>query len=78
MVVLQVKWPESLQSLTFGQAFDQRIDLEGTSWPPTLRRLQFGGSFNHPVQGARWPSTLQELTFGREFNQVRGEWCRFL
>lgn len=68
--VCQVKWPASLQSLTFGQAFDQLIDTEGTEWPPTLTRLQFGGSFNREIQRVRWPASLQEITFGREFNQV--------
>lgn len=70
MLMLQVEWPPGLESLTFGQAFNQRIDTEGTVWPARLKRLTFGGSFNQPVRGATWPTTLQEMTFGREFNQV--------
>ena len=71
MLSFQVKWPSCLESLTFGQAFDQRIDTEGTEWPPALVRLQFGGSFNQKIQRVAWPPSLQEITFGREFNQVR-------
>ncbi|CAM9664373.1 unnamed protein product, partial [Ectocarpus fasciculatus] len=57
-----VKWPVSLQKISFGKDFNQPIE-RGVFWPDSLQTLVFGVDFNQPVDNVRWPSSLQELTF---------------
>jgi hypothetical protein len=59
--------PETLQSLAFGQMFNQ--NLEGVTFPSNLQSLTFGHMFNQSLEGVTFPSNLQMLTFGRKFNQ---------
>ena len=59
--------PESLEHLTFGEAFNQ--SLEGVNMPRSLQTLSFGHRFNQGLEGVTLPSSLQTLTFGDGFNQ---------
>ena len=58
--------PESLQRLTFGDAFNQ--DLKGVTFPNGLQSLTFGHAFNQTLKGVTFPSGLQSLTLGDSFN----------
>ncbi|CAN0044122.1 unnamed protein product, partial [Scytosiphon promiscuus] len=62
----QVIFPASLQELTFGCYFNQRIDR--VVWPASLKQLTFGRIFNQPIEKVVWPTSLQQLTFGNRFN----------
>eukprot|EP00439_Symbiodinium_sp_Y106_P022221 s3802_g2.t1 len=62
-----IQLPSSLQSLTFGQYFDQ--SLEGIQLPSSLQSLTFGQYFDQSLEGIQLPSSLQSLTFGDYFNQ---------
>ena len=74
--------PSRLQSLTFGDYFNQSVN----NLPCGLQSLTFGNDFNQPVEFKRTrsfehplgdilsptdnlPSRLKNLTFGRDFNQ---------
>ncbi len=63
----KITLPSSLQNLTFGQEFNQR--LENVSLPSSLQNLTFGEDFNQSLENVTLPSSLQSLTFGREFNR---------
>ena len=62
-----IQLPSSLQSLTFGDMFDQ--SLEGIQLPSSLQSLTFGREFNQSLEGIQLPSSLQSLTFGLGFDQ---------
>eukprot|EP00439_Symbiodinium_sp_Y106_P075271 s538_g14.t2 len=62
-----IQLPSSLQSLTFGFAFNQ--SLKGIQLPSSLQSLTFGGNFNQSLEGIQLPSSLQSLTFSGNFNQ---------
>ena len=55
-------WPAGLQSLTFGEHFNQILD--NTTWPAGLQSLIFAGNFNQSLNNVAWPTGLQSLTFG--------------
>ena len=59
--------PECLESLRFGDKFNQSIDH--LRWPSSLQDLTLGYDFNQRLEGASFPSSLRSLTFGVEFNQ---------
>ena len=59
--------PNRLQSLTFGDNFNQSLD--GVTLPKGLQNLTFGRNFNQSLEGVTWPSSLQSLTFGVFFDQ---------
>eukprot|EP00435_Cladocopium_sp_Y103_P065355 s278_g27.t1 len=59
--------PESLQSLTFRDSFDQ--SLQGVNFPSSLESLTFGVSYNQNLVGVTLPTSLQNLTFGFSYNQ---------
>ena len=59
--------PSCLQSLTFGQDFNQ--SLEGIELPSNLQVLTFGTCFNQSLRGYKLPGSLQKLEFGLHFNQ---------
>lgn len=68
--VLQLKpnlFPESLETLTFGDQFNQPINE--VTFPPNLKKLTFGYNFNQEIDGATFPEGLTELNFGGNFNQ---------
>lgn len=48
---VDVTFPESLQTLTFGDDFDQ--SLTGVQLPESLRSLTFGGDFNQRLLGTK-------------------------
>ena len=62
-----IQLPSSLQSLSFGDDFNQRLD--GIQLPSSLQILTFDRSFNQSLDGISLPSSLQSLTFGYYFNQ---------
>ena len=74
----QLKNLAGLQSLTFGDAFNQ--SLKGVHWPSSIQDLTFGDEFNQSLEGVAWPSRLDYLTFGEAFNQslVGVAWPDFL
>ena len=51
-----VRFPETLQSLTFGLSYDQA--MEGVTLPPSLQSLTFGFRFNRSIQNFRVPMNL--------------------
>jgi len=53
----------NITHLTFGNTFDQAVDL----LPPNITHLTFGENFNQPVD--HLPSSITHLTFGYNFNQ---------
>ena len=59
--------PNSLQSLTFGYAFNQ--SMVGVTLPNSLRNLTFGARFNQCMDGVKLPNCLETLTFGDLFKQ---------
>ena len=62
-VLASLGFPETLQSLNFGDQFNQAL----VSLPSTLQSLTFGYSFNRRL-GVTLPSTLKALTFGHRYN----------
>eukprot|EP00434_Breviolum_minutum_P030039 symbB.v1.2.026561.t2/scaffold2666.1/size75462/1 len=56
-----------LQSLTFGDQFNQSLD--DVTWPAGLQSLTFGWGFDQNLDQVTWPACLQSLTFGHRFNQ---------
>eukprot|EP00435_Cladocopium_sp_Y103_P046332 s2372_g13.t1 len=58
--------PKSLESLTFGESFNQ--SLERVILPSTLQSLTFGSCFNQSLERVILPSSLESLTFGSSFN----------
>ncbi|CAJ1392572.1 unnamed protein product [Effrenium voratum] len=59
--------PLTLQSLTFGDSFDQ--SLHGVALPGRLQSLTFGRSFDQSLDRVTLPASLQSLTFGSKFDQ---------
>jgi len=57
--------PNSLEFLTFGDTFNQPIDI----LPNSLKSLTFGNNFNQPIKKNILPNGLKFLTFGFYFNQ---------
>ena len=55
----QVVWPENLDTLSFGERFQQ--SLEGVAWPSALQSLVFGKDFNQSLEDVTWPASLQNL-----------------
>lgn len=64
----EVIWPSSLQSLSYGHTFNQR--LHGVTWPISLQSISFGNDFNQSLQGVTWPSSLRCLSFADGLNQT--------
>ena len=62
----RVTLPSNLQTLAFGQNFNQR--LKRVTLPSNLECLTFGRDFNQKLDQVMLPSNLQSLTFGRDFN----------
>ena len=62
-----VRLPPGLQSLNFGQCFNQSLD--NVTWPEGLQNLTFGRNFDQKLDNVTWPAGLQRLTFGRLFDQ---------
>eukprot|EP00434_Breviolum_minutum_P007396 symbB.v1.2.006527.t2/scaffold389.1/size214891/2 len=59
--------PGSLQSLTFGNGFNQ--SLENVILPGGLQSLTFGDGFDQSLENVTLPSSLQSLTFGNGFDE---------
>ena len=53
--------PSSLQTITFGNGFNQ--SLKGVTLPSSLQKLIFGDEFNQSLKGVTLPSSLHELQF---------------
>lgn len=62
-----IRLPQSLESLTFGGAFNQ--SLEGVELPSSLQSLTFGIAFNQPMEGINLPVGLRSLTMGDLFRR---------
>ena len=56
-----VSLPSALQSLTFGDSFNQSLD--NVTLPGALQSLTFGWEFNQRLGNVTLPSALQSLTF---------------
>ena len=56
--------PSSLQSLSFGRDFTERVTL-----PSNLQSSSFSNQFNQSLERVSLPSSLQCLSFGWNFNQ---------
>eukprot|EP00913_Durusdinium_trenchii_P014858 g13934.t1 len=67
---VKVTFPEGLESLSFGGAFNQ--SFENVKLPEKLISLSFGRDFNKPLQSLSALPSLQRLVFGRDFNQMLG------
>ena len=63
---LRFALPVGLETLIFGDRFNQSID--GFQWPRALKTLRFGDNFNQPIDNVEWPA-LVRLTFGKSFDQ---------
>ncbi|CAE7567303.1 unnamed protein product [Symbiodinium natans] len=66
-VHLDVDLPSGLQTLTFGEMFNQSLDQ--VQLPSSLQTLTFGEDFNQSLENVQLPIGLQTLTFGKMFNQ---------
>eukprot|EP00903_Cladosiphon_okamuranus_P011796 g11086.t1 len=64
--VSAVSWPEKLQALQLGRAFDQPLP---TSWPRKLSRLRVGKNFRQPGRGLSLPPSLVLLELGEGCQQ---------
>ena len=62
-----IKFPDSIQSITFGGLFDQLLDQ--VKFPDSLQTITFGDCFNQPLDQVKFPNSLQTITFGSNFNQ---------
>ena len=58
----KVKFPENLQSLTFGDAFNRSLDR--LLLPGNLLQLTLGDEFNQSMEHVKLPERLQHLTLG--------------
>ena len=56
----QVRFPEKLQSLTFGDAFNRSLDR--VMLPGNLLQLTLGDEFNQSMEQVKFPEKLQDLT----------------
>jgi len=63
----RVTLPNNLQSLTFGNDFNQSLDRE--TLPSNLQSLTFSNHFNQSLDRVTLPNKLQSLTFGSDVNQ---------
>ena len=63
----RVTLPNNLQSLTFGNDFNQSLDR--VPLPSNLQSLTFSNHFNQSLDRVTLPNKLQSLTFGNDFNQ---------
>ena len=64
--------PSSLETLEFGEYFDQPLDQRRL--PSSLRSLMFGYSFDHSIDSLVLPHSLTHLGLGYDFNQpIRGD-----
>ena len=64
--------PNSLETLEFGEKFDQPVDR--LKLPPSLKSLIFGLKFNHSIDSLILPQSLTHLSFVLLFNQpIRGD-----
>lgn len=59
--------PKSLQSLTFGWAFNE--SLQRLTLPNNLQSVSFGYCFDQSLEQVHLPNNLQSLTSGNGFNQ---------
>lgn len=66
-----VVFPETLESLIFGFAFNQSLEPGRVQWPHGLKCLHFGARWNRRLRGAAesWPALLEELHFGTGFDK---------
>ena len=65
-----VKWPASLQQLSF-KCLSEEESFTKITWPASLERLVFfDRGFDGPMQGAAWPSSLRKLVLGNDFNHT--------
>ena len=62
--------PQSLQSLTFGDEFNQSLDL--VTLPSSLHSLTFGNIFNQNLERMTFPSSLEKPDLWHEFQQEFG------
>ena len=60
-------WPASLSQLTFGNRFNQAIDM--VVWRASPQHVTFGIDFIKAIGGVVWPASLQKLNFGYISNQ---------
>ena len=58
----KVKFPENLQILTFGDAFNRSLDR--VLLPGNLLQLTLGDEFNQSMEHVKLPERLQHLTLG--------------
>ena len=58
-------WPAGLQSLTFGQSFNQSLD--NVTWPAGLQSLTFGHGFNQSLGQCNMASRPSKPDFWLEF-----------
>ena len=68
-----VRLPPGLQSLSFGDDFDNQ-SLDNVTWPTGLQSLTFGWCFNRSLDNLTWPEGLQSLTLDGDFNQNPRTW----
>ncbi|EGG24679.1 hypothetical protein DFA_02923 [Cavenderia fasciculata] len=68
MLLLPGALPSTIQSLTFGDSYNQPISVGVL--PPTLQSLTFGDGYNQPISVGVLPESLQSLTFGDSYNQA--------
>ena len=71
--------PSSLQSLAFGDRFNQ--SLERVTLPSSLQSLSFGFEFNQSLKRVSLPSSLQCLNFCFSFDRSlysKLEFCFFV
>ena len=62
-----LKLPNSLTHLDFGNWFDEPVD--NLHLPNSLTHLDFGNAFNRPIDNLKLPDSLTHLNFGNNFRQ---------
>ena len=63
-----VALPDGLQSLTFGDGFDQSVGNGAV--PSCLQSLAFGGCFDQSMDNVSLPTALRNVTFGNNVGKV--------
>ena len=76
-----VEWPPALETLVFGELFNQSLSRdgdgengdggsgEGVLLPRGLKSLTLGSAFNQCLDDVAWPPGLAHLQLGHSFNQ---------
>lgn len=69
--VRDVRFPDTMEDLTFGLCFNCSLARGEIRWPRGLKTLELKGRWNQPLVNVKetWPSSLECLRLSSSFNQ---------